>query len=37
MVKPLEKCPNTRCQPIGEEAESPSGIGENREIFIPFL
>jgi hypothetical protein len=34
--KAAGKCPNTRRQPIGEEAELPSGYGKKRGNFRSF-
>jgi hypothetical protein len=35
--KAAGKCPNTCHQPIGKEAEFPSGYWQNVAIFIAFL
>jgi hypothetical protein len=35
--KAARKCPNTRRQPIGEEAEFPCGYWPKRGDFHPFL
>jgi hypothetical protein len=34
--KPLEKCPNTCCQPIGEEAALPGGYCQKHGNSHPF-
>jgi hypothetical protein len=35
--KATGKCPNTRYQPIGDEAELPVAIGKNVTTFTLFL
>jgi hypothetical protein len=35
--KAARKCPNSRCHPIGEEIDLPSGFGKNVVTSISFL
>jgi hypothetical protein len=35
-MKAAGKCPKTHCQPIGEEAELPSGSWQKQGNFHPF-